>query len=214
MVRIVVYTGKGGVGKTSIAAASAILCAARGYRTIVLSTDIAHSLADALDVELGPEPSEIAPNLWAQTGEADGQEKAFDLCLSTDRIDDQQGDAGAPATATMPNTTRTARSTAARWSIRPPERRPTIHDQIPAMATTSEPAKSTDPRRSWTAVTRSTWGSGPARWAHVLVEVEDVVGVVARLDHGEPVVGRRTECRPHLVRLGAVDGVDVGPAGR
>jgi arsenite-transporting ATPase len=66
MVRILVYTGKGGVGKTSVAAASAILCAARGYRTIVLSTDIAHSLADALDVELGAEPSEIAPNLWAQ----------------------------------------------------------------------------------------------------------------------------------------------------
>ena len=66
MTRILLYTGKGGVGKTSIAAASAILCAARGDRTIVLSTDIAHSLADALDVELGPEPSEIAPNLWAQ----------------------------------------------------------------------------------------------------------------------------------------------------
>jgi arsenite-transporting ATPase len=66
MVRILVYTGKGGVGKTSVAAASAILCAARGYRTIVLSTDIAHSLADALDIKLGPEPAEIAPNLWAQ----------------------------------------------------------------------------------------------------------------------------------------------------
>jgi len=66
MVRILVYTGKGGVGKTSVAAATAILCAARGYRTIVLSTDIAHSLADAFDVPLGPEPSELAPNLWAQ----------------------------------------------------------------------------------------------------------------------------------------------------
>ena len=66
MVRIIVYTGKGGVGKTSIAAATAILCAARGYRTIVLSTDIAHSLADAFDMPLGPEPVEIAPNLWAQ----------------------------------------------------------------------------------------------------------------------------------------------------
>jgi len=66
MVRILVYTGKGGVGKTSIAAASGILCAARGYRTIVLSTDIAHSLADAFEIELGPEPREIAPNLWAQ----------------------------------------------------------------------------------------------------------------------------------------------------
>jgi arsenite/tail-anchored protein-transporting ATPase len=66
VVRILLYTGKGGVGKTSIAAASAILCAARGYRTIVLSTDIAHSLADALEIPLGPEPTEIIPNLWAQ----------------------------------------------------------------------------------------------------------------------------------------------------
>jgi arsenite/tail-anchored protein-transporting ATPase len=66
MVRILVYTGKGGVGKTSVAAATAILCAARGYRTIVLSTDIAHSLADAFDIPLGAEPSELAPNLWAQ----------------------------------------------------------------------------------------------------------------------------------------------------
>jgi arsenite-transporting ATPase len=66
LVRILVYTGKGGVGKTSIAAATAILCAARGYPTIVLSTDIAHSLADAFEVPLGPEPTEIAPNLWAQ----------------------------------------------------------------------------------------------------------------------------------------------------
>src|SRR5260221_5477261 len=66
MVRILVYTGKGGVGKTSIAAATAILCAARGDKTIVLSTDIAHSLGDAFEVPLGPEPTEIAPNLWAQ----------------------------------------------------------------------------------------------------------------------------------------------------
>ena len=66
MVRILVYTGKGGVGKTSIAAATAILCAARGYKTIVLSTDIAHSLADAFEIPLGPEPTEIAANLWAQ----------------------------------------------------------------------------------------------------------------------------------------------------
>src|SRR5438045_1498561 len=66
VVRILLYTGKGGVGKTSIAAATALLCAARGYRTIVLSTDIAHSLADAFDVPLGAEPNEIAPNLWGQ----------------------------------------------------------------------------------------------------------------------------------------------------
>src|SRR5438045_7932912 len=66
MARILLYTGKGGVGKTSVAAASALLAADRGARTIVFSTDIAHSLSDALGVPLGPEPVEIAPNLWGQ----------------------------------------------------------------------------------------------------------------------------------------------------
>ena len=69
MTRILLYTGKGGVGKTSVAAATALNCARRGYRTIVLSTDIAHSLGDAFDEDLGPEPREIAPNLWAQESE-------------------------------------------------------------------------------------------------------------------------------------------------
>lgn len=69
MTRILLYTGKGGVGKTSTAAATALACAERGYRTIVLSTDIAHSLGDVFDTELGPEPREIAPNLWAQESE-------------------------------------------------------------------------------------------------------------------------------------------------
>jgi arsenite-transporting ATPase len=66
MARILLYTGKGGVGKTSIAAATALMCADRGLKTIVLSTDIAHSLADAFDVPLGPEPTSIAPNLDGQ----------------------------------------------------------------------------------------------------------------------------------------------------
>ena len=66
MTRILLYTGKGGVGKTSIAAATALLCADRGLRTIVLSTDIAHSLADAFDLPLGPEPTAIAPQLEGQ----------------------------------------------------------------------------------------------------------------------------------------------------
>ena len=66
MTRILVYTGKGGVGKTSVAAATALACADLGYRTIVMSTDLAHSLGDAFDLELGPTPREIAPNLWAQ----------------------------------------------------------------------------------------------------------------------------------------------------
>jgi arsenite-transporting ATPase len=65
MTRILLYTGKGGVGKTSVAAATAVLCAQRGLRTLVVSTDIAHSLADALDTPVGPTPREIAHNLWA-----------------------------------------------------------------------------------------------------------------------------------------------------
>jgi arsenite-transporting ATPase len=65
LTNILLYTGKGGVGKTSVAAATAVLAAKRGVRTLVVSTDIAHSLADALDTPVGPEPREIAPNLWA-----------------------------------------------------------------------------------------------------------------------------------------------------
>ena len=65
MPRIIVFTGKGGTGKTSVAAATAVRCAARGLRTVVISTDIAHSLGDAFDRELGPDPVAVAPNLWA-----------------------------------------------------------------------------------------------------------------------------------------------------
>ncbi len=64
--RIVLYLGKGGVGKTTVAAATALRCAELGYRTLVASTDIAHSLADSFDVPLTDTPIEIAPNLWAQ----------------------------------------------------------------------------------------------------------------------------------------------------
>src|SRR5947207_7765633 len=63
--RVLFYTGKGGVGKTSIAAATALRCAQRGARTMVISTDLAHSLGDAFDRELGAEPTMVAPNLWA-----------------------------------------------------------------------------------------------------------------------------------------------------
>lgn len=64
--RIIVHTGKGGVGKTSISAATALRCAEMGLKTIVISTDTAHSLGDSLDKAIGPEPVEIHPNLWAQ----------------------------------------------------------------------------------------------------------------------------------------------------
>jgi arsenite/tail-anchored protein-transporting ATPase len=64
--RILLFTGKGGVGKTTAAAATALQAAKQGYKTLVISTDPAHSLADALDVTLSPEPTEVAPNLWGQ----------------------------------------------------------------------------------------------------------------------------------------------------
>jgi arsenite-transporting ATPase len=64
--RTILYTGKGGVGKTSVAAATARRCAAAGRRTIVLSTDPAHSLADVLDTSVGSSPTAVADGLWAQ----------------------------------------------------------------------------------------------------------------------------------------------------
>jgi arsenite-transporting ATPase len=64
--RTIVYTGKGGVGKTSVAAATALRCADLGYRSLVVSTDTAHSLGDSLQAELGPEPITVAKNLDAQ----------------------------------------------------------------------------------------------------------------------------------------------------
>jgi len=63
--RLILYSGKGGVGKTSLSAATAICSAGRGKRTLVVSTDAAHSLADALDREVGSEPTEVLPHLEA-----------------------------------------------------------------------------------------------------------------------------------------------------
>ncbi|HEY6116096.1 MAG TPA: ArsA family ATPase [Candidatus Dormibacteraeota bacterium] len=63
--RVVLFTGKGGVGKTSVAAATAVRCAAAGYKTVVMSTDPAHSLGDSFDIELGTEATKVGENLWA-----------------------------------------------------------------------------------------------------------------------------------------------------
>src|ERR687887_2799997 len=68
--RTILYTGKGGVGKTSVAAATAGRCAAAGLRTVVLSTDPAHSLSDSLEAELSGEPHEVGPNLFGQEVQA------------------------------------------------------------------------------------------------------------------------------------------------
>lgn len=62
--RIILFTGKGGVGKTTTAAATAIQSANSGKKTLIISTDPAHSLSDALDMQLEPEPMQIDDNLW------------------------------------------------------------------------------------------------------------------------------------------------------
>ncbi len=68
--RVVLFTGKGGVGKTTAAAGTAVGAARAGHRTLVLSTDAAHSLADAFAVPVGAEPTEVAPLLFVQQVDA------------------------------------------------------------------------------------------------------------------------------------------------
>jgi len=74
--RILLFTGKGGVGKTTAAAATALRCADAGLRTVVLSTDPAHSLADAFDTPLSSVGSPLTPTLWGQ--QLDAQERLED----------------------------------------------------------------------------------------------------------------------------------------
>ncbi|MEZ8217971.1 arsenite efflux ATP-binding protein ArsA [Candidatus Fervidibacteria bacterium JGI MDM2 SSWTFF-3-K9] len=62
--RVLLYTGKGGVGKTSVSAATALKCAEFGYRTLVMSTDPAHSLADSFAMPIKSEPTPLTENLW------------------------------------------------------------------------------------------------------------------------------------------------------
>jgi arsenite-transporting ATPase len=69
-VRLVLYTGKGGVGKTTTAAATAACAAARGRRTLIVSADAAHSLGDVLERRLGPQPTPVAPSLDALEADA------------------------------------------------------------------------------------------------------------------------------------------------
>lgn len=78
--RVLLFTGKGGVGKTSVAASTALRCADSGLRTLVLSTDSAHSLGDMFDASLDGQPRPICPGLWAQQLDA------------TERLEDAWGD--------------------------------------------------------------------------------------------------------------------------
>jgi len=64
--RLILFTGKGGVGKTTLSAATALLCAKKGYKTLVISTDAAHSLSDSFEVSLSNAPTRIVPNLFGR----------------------------------------------------------------------------------------------------------------------------------------------------
>ena len=64
MTRFLLYGGKGGVGKTTVAAATGHRLAAADHETLVVSTDPAHSLADAVETEVGGEPTKIRSGLW------------------------------------------------------------------------------------------------------------------------------------------------------
>jgi arsenite-transporting ATPase len=75
--RIVLITGKGGVGKTTVAAATALQAADTGHRTLVLSTDPAHSLADAFDEELGDQPRRLSADLYAQQIDTQSRLEAY-----------------------------------------------------------------------------------------------------------------------------------------
>ncbi len=68
--RVLLFTGKGGVGKSTTAAGTAAMAAAQGRRTLLLSTDAAHSLGDAFGVRVGPEPTRVAPDLFVQQVDA------------------------------------------------------------------------------------------------------------------------------------------------
>ena len=74
--RVLLFTGKGGVGKTTVAAATAVRAAEAGRRTLVMSTDPAHSLGDSFELPIGSDPTEIADGLWAQ--QIDAQERLED----------------------------------------------------------------------------------------------------------------------------------------
>ena len=78
--RILLFTGKGGVGKTTVAAATALRCADAGLRTVVLSTDPAHSLADSFGVHLDSNPRRIDGDLFGQQLDA------------TERLEETWGD--------------------------------------------------------------------------------------------------------------------------
>lgn len=110
MTEYILYGGKGGVGKTTCAAATGLSLAEAGHETLVLSTDPAHSLSDSLETELGSEPREVRSGLWAVEIDPDeraGEYRELASALAADlrsvglRLDDEDVEevfgAGVPA---------------------------------------------------------------------------------------------------------------------
>ena len=64
MGRILIFTGKGGVGKTSVAAAHAWHSSREGKKTLLVSTDMAHNISDIFQISIGKEIKEAAPDLY------------------------------------------------------------------------------------------------------------------------------------------------------
>ncbi|MDY6779011.1 MAG: TRC40/GET3/ArsA family transport-energizing ATPase, partial [Halobacteria archaeon] len=94
MTQFILYGGKGGVGKTTCAAATALELSRQGHDTLVVSTDPAHSLSDSFDTEVSSEPEEILDNLWAV--EVDREEAMADYKEKVEQIPmgDDEGEAG------------------------------------------------------------------------------------------------------------------------
>ncbi|WP_335998827.1 ArsA family ATPase [Halorientalis halophila] len=83
MTKFLLYGGKGGVGKTTCAAATALQLAGRGERTLMVSTDPAHSLGDAFGVSLGGEPTSIEENLWGVEADPERGQEAYQGIVSS-----------------------------------------------------------------------------------------------------------------------------------
>ena len=82
MAHLLLFTGKGGVGKSTVSAASAAHWASKGYRTILVSSDPAHSTDDTLGVSVGPNTVEVAPNFWARNIDAEKMARNFTETLN------------------------------------------------------------------------------------------------------------------------------------
>src|SRR4051794_32629904 len=147
--RTILYTGKGGVGKTSVAAATARRCAAAGLETVVLSTDPAHSLGDVLEASLGPSVERVGDRLWAQEVSAQDELERTASATCWGRRGGGGGRGGATAYGRRRSPRRTSSSaTGARC------RSGSARCSSSAGSTASRP-RSSPFRREWTSCSRS-----------------------------------------------------------